>query len=109
MRAIAAVAALLAACTAIAVPGALAAARLAVPAAAERSDTFARRTCARDQHCIGYGVLNCRRQGPRTVLCRIFDERRTPVQGKYRCDRLIRVTLRPPHRLPITGLGRWHC
>jgi len=109
MRAVAAAAALLAACAAIAVPCALAASRLTVPAAAERSDSFAWRTCAHDKHCVAYGVLNCRRQGPRVVLCRIFDTRSTRVQGTYRCDRLIRVTLDPPHRMSITGLGRWHC
>jgi hypothetical protein len=44
------------------------------------------------------------------VLCRIFDERETRRQGQYRCNRLIRVTLDPETgRMPVTGLGRWHC
>ena len=56
------------------------------------------------------GILNCRRQSGHIVLCRIFDERKTPVQARYRCKRLIRMTLDPrTSRLPVTGLGRWHC
>jgi hypothetical protein len=97
-------------CLALAVPSALAVSKLTIPKARERSERFARRTCAHDGHCVRHGVLNCRRQGPRTVLCRIFDERATGAQGRYRCNRLIRVTLDPPSgRRPVTGIGRWHC
>jgi hypothetical protein len=103
-------AAVAAGCIALTAPATLAAAaKLEVPLASERSNRFAKGTCDRDKHCIDYGVLNCRRQSRRTVLCRIFDERRTKVQGRYRCERLIRVALDPPHRIPVTGLGRWHC
>jgi hypothetical protein len=97
-------------CIALTAPAALAvAAKLPVPLASERSSRFAKGTCDRDKHCVRYGVLNCRRQSRRVVLCRIFDERKTEVQGRYRCNRLVRVGLDPPHRTPVTGLGRWHC
>ena len=44
------------------------------------------------------------------ALCRIFDVRKTRVQGRYECSRLIRVALDPANgRVPVTGLGRWHC
>jgi hypothetical protein len=98
------------ACIALAAPaGPAVADKLPVPRASERSSTFATRTCARDEHCVRSGVLNCRRQAPRTVLCRIFDERKTRLQGRYRCERLIRVELESRRRTPVTGVGRWHC
>ena len=78
--------------------------------AAQKSGLFAKRTCAHDSSCVRHGVSNCRRQSRRVVLCRIFDERDTSVQGKYRCTRLIRVSLDPAtQRTPVTGLGRWNC
>lgn len=83
--------------------------RLTVRGASERSSRFAKHTCARDKHCVGSGVLNCRRQAPRVVLCRVYDERDTRIQGRYRCDRLIRVSLVPRRGIPVTGLGRWRC
>jgi hypothetical protein len=84
--------------------------KLSIPDASERSLTFARNTCDRDKHCVRYGVKNCRRGAPRVVLCRIFDERHTDVQGRYRCHRLIRLGLDPrTRRIPVTGIGRWHC
>jgi hypothetical protein len=84
--------------------------KLEIERASDRSVDFAEQTCARDKLCVRSGVLNCRRQAPRVVLCRIFDERKTQVQGRYRCERLIRLSLDPKSlRLPITGLGRWHC
>jgi hypothetical protein len=44
------------------------------------------------------------------ILCRVFDERKTHVQGRYECSRLIRVALDPASgRIPVTGLGRWQC
>jgi hypothetical protein len=94
---------------ALAVPAA-AALRLTIPAAEQRSLAFAKRTCDRDKHCVDYGVANCRRDAPRVVFCRIFDERHTSVQGRYRCHRLVRLgfDLRT-RRKPITGVGRWHC
>jgi hypothetical protein len=69
--------------------------RLSMDRAGDCSLDFAERTCTRDKHCVRFGVLNCRRQSRHVVLCRIFDERRTPVQGKYRCERLIRLSLEP--------------
>ena len=89
---------------------AAAALRLSIPDAEEKSRTFAKNTCESDERCIRYGVANCRRQRPRVVLCRIYDERHTKLQGRYRCHRLIRLGLDPrTHRIPVTGLGRWHC
>lgn len=89
---------------------AAAALRLSIPAAEERSLTFAKNTCERDKHCIRYGVMNCRRGGLRIVFCRIYDERHTKLQGRYRCHRLIRLGFDPrSRRKPVTGLGRWHC
>jgi hypothetical protein len=87
-----------------------AALKLTIPAAEQRSLAFAKRTCDHDKHCIRYGVMNCRREGPRVVFCRIFDERHTDIQGRYRCHRLIRLGFDPKtRRKPITGVGRWHC
>lgn len=81
-----------------------------MPVAAERAARFAGSTCEHDPHCVGDGVANCRRQAPRVVLCRIFVERKTQVQGNYRCHRLVRMALDPAtRRKPVTGLGRWHC
>jgi hypothetical protein len=98
--------------TALAIPPGSAAAglRLSIDTGAERSARFADRTCSRDPNCVRHGVLNCRRQSRRVVLCRIFGERRTRTQGRYVCSRLIRVALDPATgRVPVTGLGRWHC
>ncbi|HEY5976642.1 MAG TPA: hypothetical protein VIT85_02190 [Solirubrobacterales bacterium] len=108
MSAVRALAAVLALGAVLAVPaGAL---ELEIDRASDRSVEFAQRTCDRDRYCVRQGVLNCRRHSPRVALCRIFNERRTPVQGSYRCDRLIRLSLDPrSRRVPVTGLGRWHC
>jgi hypothetical protein len=89
---------------------AAAALRLSIPTAEERSLAFAKSTCERDVRCIRYGVMNCRRGSLRVVFCRIFDERHTELQGRYRCHRLIRLGFDPrTRRKPVTGLGRWHC
>ena len=91
-------------------PLASAAATLTIPAAREKSAQFAERTCAQDQSCIRNGVLNCRRDAPRVAFCRIFLQRHTQAQGRYTCNRLIRLSMDPKtHRIPVTGLGRWHC
>jgi hypothetical protein len=84
--------------------------KLPVGRAAERSARFAERTCDRDRNCVRHGVLNCRRDQRRIVLCRIFDERDTRAQGRYECNRLIRLALDPESgRVAVTGLGHWHC
>jgi hypothetical protein len=84
--------------------------KLPIDAAAERSAGFAERTCDHDRSCVRHGVLNCRRQSRRVVLCRVFDERDTSAQGRYECSRLIRLALDPATgRVPVTGLGRWQC
>jgi hypothetical protein len=83
---------------------------LTIPVATKKAESVAARTCDRDRHCVRHGVLNCRRQAARVVLCRIFDERKTRVQGRYECTRLIRFAVDPETgRAPLTGLGRWHC
>lgn len=100
-------------CAAIALlaqPAVALALTLTIERAGDRSADFAARTCDRDEHCIAHGVLNCHRQGRHVVLCRIFDDRRTEVQGRYRCSRLIRLSLDPrSRRVPVTGLGHWQC
>lgn len=91
-------------------PTADASAWLSIPAAREKSAQFAESTCAQDQSCIRNGVLNCRRDSPRVAFCRIFLQRHTKAQGRYTCNRLIRLSMDPKtHRIPVTGLGRWHC
>jgi hypothetical protein len=83
---------------------------LSISAAAEKSAVFAEHTCAHDDQCVGHSVSNCYRQRPRVVFCRIVIRRHTDAQGKYRCSRLIRLGFNPKtHRIPVTGLGRWHC
>jgi hypothetical protein len=111
MRGLRSLGAALLVCAALgALAGPAAALKLSVDRAADRSRDFAERTCARDKHCVRSGVLNCKRHSPKVVLCRIFDERKTRVQGRYRCERLIRLSLDPrTRRLPVTGLGDWHC
>jgi len=87
-----------------------AAATLSIPAAREKAASFAKSTCAQDQSCIRNGVLNCRRDSPHVAFCRIFLQRHTEAQGRYTCNRLIRLSMDPKtHRIPVTGLGRWHC
>jgi hypothetical protein len=108
-RVISATLAVCAVLAAIALPAA-AAVKLPVEVAAEKSFVFAKHTCAHDGNCVRYGVKNCNRQSLHVVLCRIFDERSTPAQGKYECNRLIRVALDPgTYRIQVTGLGPWHC
>jgi hypothetical protein len=89
---------------------ATAAVTLPIGVARERAVSFAKSTCAHDKSCTGSGVLNCRRQTPHIVLCRIFDRRTTDVQGKFECNRLIRLALEPrSRRVPVTGVGPWNC
>ena len=95
---------------AIAVPPAAAGSKLSVPDARARAMEFAVSTCGHDKSCVDSGVLNCRRHSRNIVFCRIFDHRDTEVQGRFVCDRLVRLARRPPsRRVRVTGLGRWHC
>ena len=94
---------------ALAIP-AVAAVKLPVQTAANKSFIFAKHTCAHDSNCIRYGVTNCHRQSLHVVICRIFDERSTEAQGRYSCTRLIRVALDPvTYRIVVTGQGSWSC
>ena len=89
---------------------AVAAVQLPVQLAAEKAFIFAKHTCAHDHNCVRYGVENCRRQSLHVVLCRIMDERSTPVQGRYKCTRLARVALDPyDYRIKVTGISPWQC
>lgn len=101
----------LAACAVLALPApAAAATELPLPAASERAATHAKRTCDRDRSCTRHGVVSCRRQRTRVVLCRIFLGRSTEVQGQYRCTRQVRLEPVPGTRhAKVTGLGSWHC
>ena len=94
----------------VAVPAAAAAKQLSMSRAHERAESFAESTCAHDKSCAGSGVVECRRQGDRIVLCRIYDHRRTEEQGNFRCTRVVRLSLQPrTNRVPVTGVGGWDC
>lgn len=83
---------------------------LAIPDARAKAKVFATSTCSHDKQCIRSGVLNCRRHSAHIGFCRIFLKRHTKVQGRYVCHRLVRLAIKPKtHRIPVTGLGRWHC
>jgi hypothetical protein len=89
---------------------ALAAVKLPINTAGEKAFVFAKHTCAHDSSCVRYGVTNCRRQSLHVVICRIFDERSTSAQGKYDCQRLVRVALNPvDYRIQVTGQSNWSC
>lgn len=89
---------------------ALAAQKLTIPRAKQRAADFAAKTCERDEKCVRSGVRNCRRNGRNVVFCRIVNRRHTEAQGRYVCNRLIRLARDPKtNRVPVTGLGRWHC
>ena len=84
--------------------------KLTIPKATEKADLFAARTCKQDISCVRSGVMNCDRKGNLVVHCRIFDERHTEVQGRYKCNREIRLVMdADTHRVPVNGLGKWHC
>jgi len=104
------VAGLLAAALAFGAQPAAAGQKLRIPTAAEKAAAFAERTCAHDASCVRHGVSGCRRQRRRVALCRIFIRRNTRVQGKYRCSRLVRLSLIPGTRhARVSGLGSWRC
>jgi hypothetical protein len=86
------------------------ASEVTIPRAREKAAGFAENTCSHDKACVEQGVLNCRRQSAHLAFCRIFIGRRTEVQGRYTCDRLIRLAMdHETHRVRVTGLGRWNC
>jgi hypothetical protein len=102
----------LALCAVLAVlaPPASAGVKLSVQRASDKAYLFARHVCAHDPNCERYGVTSCRRQSMRVVLCRIFDDRDTRVQGKYRCTRLVRIAYDPAiRRVVVTGVSDWDC
>jgi opacity protein-like surface antigen len=84
---------------------------LSINAASTKSFYYAKRACNVDPACDRYGVLNCRRQQAHVVICRVFNDRDTAAQGRYRCFRLVRVAYRYPgsHKPTITGFSRWNC
>jgi hypothetical protein len=89
---------------------ALAAEKLAIPAARERATAYADRTCDHDASCAKAGVQSCRRQEDRIALCRIYDHRKTEDQGNFLCTRLIRLQFDPATgRIPVTGVSDWDC
>ena len=84
--------------------------RLSIPDARERAAEFAAQTCSHDESCANAGVQNCRRLRDRVVLCRIFDHRKTEIQGNFVCTRLVRLALqKQTRRTVVTGLGDWDC
>jgi hypothetical protein len=94
----------------VALPAVAAAEQLSLHRARERAEVFAESTCAHDKSCARSGVAECRRQGDRVALCRIYDHRRTDEQGSFRCTRLVRLSLDPrTNRVPVTGVSGWDC
>jgi hypothetical protein len=84
--------------------------KLSIPAARERAAAFAENTCSHDESCHNAGVQNSRRQGKRGVHCRIFDHRKTELQGNFVCTRLVRLALQPPSpKVSVTGVSDWTC
>ena len=84
--------------------------KLSIPAARERAEKYAAKTCEHDQSCAKAGVQSCRRHSDRVVLCRVFDHRRTDEQGNFVCTRLVRLSLKPKTgRIPVTCVSDWDC
>jgi hypothetical protein len=89
---------------------AVAAVKLPVETAAAKSFIYAKHSCAHDFNCVRYGVRNCNRQSLHVVLCRIYLDRSTQVQGNYTCQKLVRIALDPiTYRVLVTGNGPYHC
>jgi len=94
----------------VSAPPAVAGEQLPIPAARERAAAFAESTCKHDSSCHTAGVQSCRRLADRTVLCRIFDHRKTGEQGNFLCTRLVRLALQPPQPgVRVTGVSGWTC
>ena len=84
---------------------------LTIRAASTKAFYYAHRACNVDPACDRYGVTNCFRQQAHVVICRIFNDRDTAAQGRYRCTRLVRVAYRTSYstKPTLTGFGRWQC
>src|SRR5262249_32816674 len=94
---------------AVAMPVAAAVKSPAQPAG-EKASVSAKHTFSHDTPCAKYGIPNCNRQGGHVVLCRIYVERSTRAQGRYACQKLVRVALAPiPYRIVVTGTTSWNC
>jgi uncharacterized ParB-like nuclease family protein len=85
--------------------------QLSIRAASTKSFYYAQAACRRDPACDRFGVETCFRQQVHVVICRVFNDRNTVAQGRYRCRRLVRIAYTTPSdRKPgITGFGRWQC
>jgi hypothetical protein len=89
---------------------AVAAVKLPAKLAGTKAFIYAKHTCAHDLHCVKYGITNCNRQTLHVVLCRMYVERSTAAQGRYACQKLVRVALDPiSYRIVVTGTSPWNC
>ena len=89
---------------------AVAAVKLPVQLAGNKAFAFAKHTCAHDVHCVKYGITNCNRQSLHVIICRMYNERSTPAQGRYACQKLVRVVLDPiTYKIVVTGTSDWSC
>ncbi len=89
---------------------AVAAVKLPVSTAAHKAFDYAKHTCAHDVHCVKYGTTNCRRGSLHVVFCRMYVERSTPAQGRYACQKYVRVVLNPiDYNIVVTGTSDWAC
>jgi hypothetical protein len=89
---------------------AVAAVKLPVSTAGNKAFVYAKHTCAHDVHCVKYGITNCRRISLHVVFCRMFNERSTAGQGRYACQKYVRVVLDPiTYKILVTGTSGWAC
>jgi hypothetical protein len=87
-----------------------AAVKLPVHLAGDKAFIFAKHTCAHDVHCVKYGITNCRRGSLHVVFCRMYVERSTAAQGRYACQKYVRVALDPiTYKILVTGTSKWAC
>jgi hypothetical protein len=89
---------------------AAAAVKLPTQLAGNKAFAYAKHTCAHDVHCVKYGITNCNRQSLHVILCRMYVERSTAGQGRYACQKLVRVVLDPiTYKIVVTGTSDWAC
>jgi hypothetical protein len=94
---------------AVAMPAA-AAVKLPVSVAGDKAFIYAKHTCAHDLSCVKYGITNCRRISLHVVFCRMYVERSTAAQGRYDCQKYVRVALDPiTYKILVTGTSPWAC